>query len=109
MAFKGAGVNASVDNKFRLIIPSEIIEARNIGDFVELVNREAGGRLITRIYYHDSGIRKALRVKLSKSKESFRVTLVKAIREESLSFFYGRYVMLVDKGRYMEILPWPPT
>ena len=107
MTFKGAEIDATVDEKSRLIIPKEIVDTKGIGEFVEIVNSEVGGHLITRVYYHDSGIDRALRVKISKNGSSFRITLVKSIRERSFSFFYGNHVMVVDKGRYLEILPWP--
>jgi bifunctional DNA-binding transcriptional regulator/antitoxin component of YhaV-PrlF toxin-antitoxin module len=107
MTFRGIEVRTTVDEKFRLIIPSEIIEAKGIKQFVELVNSEVGGHLITRIYYRDSGIRESLKVKVKKSKSSFRVTLSKSIRDNSFSFFYGRNILVVDKGKYLEILPWP--
>jgi len=108
MAFREAEISATVDEKFRLIIPSEIVKTRKIRNFVELVNSdEDGGYLITRIYYHKSGIKEALKVRLDKDRKSSRVTIIKAIREKSFSFFYKRNVMLVDKGSYLEILPWP--
>jgi bifunctional DNA-binding transcriptional regulator/antitoxin component of YhaV-PrlF toxin-antitoxin module len=107
MTFRGAEIDVKVDEKSRLIIPKEIVETKGIGEFVEVVNSEVRGHLITRVYYHDSGIGRALKVKISKSGSSFRITLVKSIREKSFSFFYGNHVLVVDKGKYLEILPWP--
>ncbi len=107
MAFRGVEIKTTIDEKFRLIIPSELIEARNIGDFVELINSEVGGRFITRIYYHDSGIDEALKIRVRKGKNSSRVTLVKSLRERSDSFLFDGQVLIVDRGKYLEILPWP--
>lgn len=116
MVFKGVEINTSLDHRFRLNIPGEIVKTKEIGPMVFLANVKIKDRLLTRIYYHEPRkTKRFIRVRVEKTKSGHRVTLVKSIRAQSDSFYYEKIfqtkkplpVMIIDGGDFMEILPWP--
>jgi hypothetical protein len=105
--FSGVEINRTIDEKFRLIIPVEIVKTKSIGKSVYLINKKIKGYYLTRIYYQKPKIATAVEIRLNKTSLGSRLTIIKSIRKKSFSFFYEDRVMLVDKGNYLEILPWP--
>lgn len=105
--FGGVEIGRTMDEKFRLNIPVEIVRTKTLRGFVYLVNEKLEEHYLTRIYYRKPRIPAAVKVRLDKTQSDYRVTIIKSIREKSFSFFYENQVMIVDKGDYLEILPWP--
>ena len=106
--FIGVEVVKFLDQRYRLIIPEEIVRTKQVGGYVYLVNKKVAGRSIARVYYNKPKIKCFIEAKVNETKKGIhRVTVVKSIRQNSFSFFYGKSVMVVDAGDFLEILPWP--
>jgi hypothetical protein len=98
---------AFIDEKFQLVVSNDFCKTKKIGDFVELVNKRIGGKIIIRIYYHASRILDALRVEVARDETSSIIALSQIAKKNPSAFCYGRNVMIIDRGKYLEILPWP--
>ncbi len=107
--FEKIEISRCLDHKFRLIIPQKIIKTRGIKKKVYLANviDQEGGHPITRIYYKKPAEETTLEIDVKTSRGVSRITLPPIIRKNSFSFYYGKSVMVLDAGTYMEILPWP--